>query len=103
MTQTTAMSAADLNAFFDRDFPELIHEGARVVVVEEVGPMTGRLRLLHHDRHLRPGGTVSGPSMFLLADVALYATILAQVGPVGLVGDDQHDDQFPAQAGRAAT
>jgi acyl-coenzyme A thioesterase PaaI-like protein len=33
---------------------------------------------------LRPGGTISGPSMFALADVALYVAILAQIGPVGL-------------------
>lgn len=38
------------------------------------------MRLLVADRHLRPGGTVSGPSMFSLADVALYALLLARVG-----------------------
>jgi uncharacterized protein (TIGR00369 family) len=36
------------------------------------------------DRHLRPGGTVSGPSMFALADVAIYLAILARIGPVAL-------------------
>lgn len=29
---------------------------------------------------LRPGGTISGPTMMGLADVALYALVLAQVG-----------------------
>ena len=37
-------------------------------------------RLLVDDRHLRPGGTVSGPSMFALADCAVYAMVLARVG-----------------------
>ncbi len=32
----------------------------------------------------RPGGTVSGPSLFALADVAAYAAILAHIGPVAL-------------------
>ncbi|PZO63461.1 MAG: thioesterase, partial [Pelagerythrobacter marensis] len=36
------------------------------------------------ERHLRPGGTVSGPTMFELADLAMYAAVLAQVGRVPL-------------------
>jgi uncharacterized protein (TIGR00369 family) len=44
--------------------------------------MTVRLRVA--DRHLRPGGTVSGPSIFALADVAIYLAILARIGPVAL-------------------
>ena len=78
------MTAAALNAFFDREFPQLTHGGERSILVESTGPMAGTVRLVHHDRHLRPGGTISGPAMFALADVALYATILAQIGPVGL-------------------
>jgi uncharacterized protein (TIGR00369 family) len=38
------------------------------------------LRLKVAERHLRPGGTVSGPSMFALADCAVYAIVLAMVG-----------------------
>ena len=37
-----------------------------------------------NDKHLRPGGTVSGPSMFALADVAFYLAILRKIGPEGL-------------------
>ena len=85
MTSMTAMSADALNAFFDREFPQLTHAGERSIVVESVAAMACTLRLANHDRHLRPGGTISGPAMFTLADVALYATILAQIGPVGLV------------------
>ena len=36
------------------------------------------------DKHLRPGGTVSGPSMFALADVAAYLNVLSMVGPKAL-------------------
>lgn len=42
------------------------------------------LRLVVQDRHLRPGGTVSGPSIFALADVAMYLAILSRIGPVSL-------------------
>lgn len=40
------------------------------------------LRLTPHAGHIRLGGTVSGPSLFLLADVAFYFAILARLGPV---------------------
>ena len=77
-----------VKAFLSVHFPQ-IGEG---MVVESVGPMAARLRLLFRTEHLRPGGTISGPSMFALADVAIYVAILAQIG----VGDD------PAQAHRSA-
>lgn len=38
------------------------------------------MRLRVSDAHLRPGGTVSGPSMFALADVAAYVATLARIG-----------------------
>jgi uncharacterized protein (TIGR00369 family) len=78
------MNAQEVTAFLDRDFPELQAGGVRTIIVETVGEMTARLRLIHHPRHLRPGGTISGPTMFTLADAGLYVAILAQIGPVGL-------------------
>lgn len=36
------------------------------------------------EAELRPGGTVSGPVMMTLADVALYVAILSQIGLVPL-------------------
>ena len=32
------------------------------------------------ERHLRPGGTVSGPTMFAIADCAFYVAVLAMIG-----------------------
>jgi uncharacterized protein (TIGR00369 family) len=52
--------------------------------VLEVGPMRARMRMDYHERHVRPGGTLSGPAMMTLADLALYVAILAQIGPVAL-------------------
>ena len=77
------MTLAEINAFLASDFPQ-IHQGGDAFVVEEVGPMMARMRLPFAERYLRPGGTISGPSMFALADVSLYVAILAQIGPVGL-------------------
>ena len=33
---------------------------------------------------LRPGGTVSGPTLMALADFAMYVVLLSRIGPVGL-------------------
>jgi len=77
------MTKEDLIAFLDREFPQ-IHMGGQTYFLEEIGPLSARMRMDYHDRHLRPGGTISGPSMMGLADLALYAAILAHIGPVAL-------------------
>ena len=46
--------------------------------------MTARIRMTPGERHLRPGGTVSGPTLFTLADCAVYLCLIAMVGPEAL-------------------
>src|SRR3712207_6062352 len=77
------MTREEVEAFLEREFPQ-IHHGGRTYLIEEVGPLTARLRMAYHQRHIRPGGTLSGPSIMALADLALYVAILAQIGPVAL-------------------
>jgi len=77
------MTKDDLAAFLDREFPQL-HIGGQTYFIDEVGPLSAQMRMAYHERHLRPGGTISGPSMMALADLALYAAILAHIGPVAL-------------------
>ena len=77
------MTVADLESFLDREFPQ-IHHGGRTYHVEAVGPLSARVRMDYHERHVRPGGTLSGPSMMALADLTLYLAILAHIGPVAL-------------------
>lgn len=72
------MDAPALNAFLVKVFPQ-IAEHCRV---ESVGPDVMIARWLVDDRHLRPGGTVSGPTIFALADCAIYCAILSRIGPV---------------------
>lgn len=48
--------------------------------VEDIGDGTARVRLPCSDRLLRPGGTVVGPAMMGLADVALYAGVIGRIG-----------------------
>jgi uncharacterized protein (TIGR00369 family) len=77
------MDEASLEAFFAGAFPEMAAGGKRHHVVS-VSPGAVRLRLDADAGDLRPGGTISGPVMFALADYAAYAVILAHAGPVAL-------------------
>ena len=74
------MTADDLHTFLAAEFPQVKSD----FVIEEVRDMGIRVRLKVEERHLRPGGTVSGPTMFSLADVSVYLAILALIGPKAL-------------------
>lgn len=74
------MDAGALEAFLREEFGQVAGEFA----VERADAAGVTLRLRVGERHLRPGGTVSGPSIFALADVAMYLAILSRIGPVAL-------------------
>ena len=74
------LTEAEVQAFLTREFPEVAED----FTVEEVGPMRARLRMEPGERDLRPGGTVSGPTLFKLADCAVYLALIAMVGPEAL-------------------
>lgn len=79
-TQQVVLDADTLNQFMHAEFPQV----ARDYHVESVAPMEAVVRLRVNENHLRPGGTVSGPSMFGLADLGMYVVVLAMIGPVAL-------------------
>ena len=74
------MNERDLSDFMHAEFPQV----AKDFGVEEVTAEGIRMRLHVSERNLRPGGTVSGPSMFSLADVSIYLAILSRIGPQAL-------------------
>ncbi|MZR13211.1 thioesterase [Maritimibacter sp. DP07] len=74
------MSLDELNRFLDEHFPQVADD----FEVLDVAPMRITTRALVDDKHLRPGNTVSGPTMFALADVSVYLGILAMIGPKAL-------------------
>jgi len=77
---TPVMDKPALEAFLAEAFPQVKDDFA----IEDIQPMGITMRLKVEERHLRPGGTVSGPSMFALADVSVYLAILAMIGPKAL-------------------
>lgn len=74
------MDSESLTAFMLQAFPQ----AAADFRIEHLAPDEVLVRLMVADRHLRPGGTVSGPAIFSLADVGMYLAILAHIGPVAL-------------------
>ena len=74
------MTAEELTALLAEIFPQVADE----FVVEHVAPMKARIRQKVETRHLRPGGTVSGPTLFGLADVGIYVAVMAMIGPEAL-------------------
>jgi uncharacterized protein (TIGR00369 family) len=72
------MTLEDLRKFFATEFPQ------STVVLDSLGAGTVRVRQPVDSRHLRPGGTVSGPVLMATADSAMYAALLAEIGPIAL-------------------
>lgn len=73
---TLAMNADEVMDYMAEVFPQVRDD----FTIERLDETSLTMRLLVDERHLRPGGTVSGPSMFALADCAVYAMVLARVG-----------------------
>ena len=78
MTYAPVMDRDELDAYVREVFPQ---SGDRWRV-EALSPGELSVALRVSERSLRPGGTISGPTMFFLADVTAYVLILADVGPV---------------------
>jgi uncharacterized protein (TIGR00369 family) len=73
------MNAHDLNRFLDDAFG-----ASRSYVVDDVNDQRLIARVRADAVTLRPGGTISGPTLMALADGAAYCLILAHIGPVAL-------------------
>ncbi|MFO6420920.1 PaaI family thioesterase [Hylemonella sp. W303a] len=78
----------ELAAFLEREFPQT---PCRIVSLSDEGAT------LRHEvglAELRPGGTVSGPTMMALADVSLYVAIMARVGLLPMIVTTQLSFNF---------
>lgn len=75
-----AMTADDIDAFLAEHFPQA-RGFTRITSIREDEV---DLVLPFSAGYLRPGGTVSGPTLMALADTAMYFLVLSQVGPVPL-------------------
>ena len=76
------MSVAELDAFLLREFPQAFAGGD--IAIERADGQSCLIRRRFNETMLRPGGTISGPTLMALADVAMYVVLLSAIGPVGL-------------------
>lgn len=74
------MDPAALDAFLAEEFPQAAGT-YDILAVTDTGVRVG---LKAREADLRPGGTVSGPTMFSLADVGMYLAVLSRIGPEAL-------------------
>jgi uncharacterized protein (TIGR00369 family) len=72
------LTAAEVEAAIRGGLPTAERSGLRV---EEVRPGFARVRVPFHKWMLRPGHLVSGPALFTAADSAMYALVMAHIGP----------------------
>lgn len=68
----------EIIAFIKTQFPQA------KCTIDEVGNRSATVRHKIGHAELRPGGTVAGPVMMFVADVALYIAILGEIGIVPL-------------------
>ena len=72
------ISKKQMEAFFECEFPQMD------LILEDFGDSSIIIRQKISEINLRPGGTVSGPTMMGLADCAIYVAILREIGLVEL-------------------
>jgi len=75
------ISVEDFNAIIASELPFAADTG---VYLRKIEPGKAEMVLPYNERLLRPGGTIAGPFMMLLADVCMYAVALSLLGEVKL-------------------
>lgn len=65
-----------LQHFIQQAFPH--DEDTKHIIVESAEDQTLCLRLSYHERFLRPGQTIAGPTLMKLADTAVYLCLVHQ-------------------------
>jgi uncharacterized protein (TIGR00369 family) len=74
-----ALTADEIGAFLHEIFPQAFYPGCGLTL-ERVDHASVRVRRHFQADYLRPGGTISGPTMMELADFAMYVAIFSAIG-----------------------
>jgi uncharacterized protein (TIGR00369 family) len=78
-----ALTHSELERFLRNEFPQVFKAGSGLSI-EEIWHGGAQVRQAYREDFIRPGGTISGPTMMALADFAMYVAVLASIGPVPL-------------------
>lgn len=77
----------------------IIHEGVpeagmRGLIIEALTNDGAIARYRYEPSSLRPGGTISGPTIVTLADAAMYAAVLGRLGDVRMAATSELSARF---------
>ncbi len=75
------ISSEEFTALINAELPWAVDAGIKLHSIEH-GKVT--LGLPYQKRSIRPGGSISGPHMMMLADACMYAVVLSMIGKVEL-------------------
>ena len=92
------LTAKQVETLIRRGLPAAAEQG---VVVESVGENRARVRYRFTESMIRPGGTVSGPTLMSLADAAMYAAILANLDGQEMAVTQNLNINFLSKPGQA--
>lgn len=92
------LTVEQVNALMAEVYPQLNRDYNAYEAID-VFPGGCTVRLNADERHLRPGGTVSGPSLFTLADIGGYVCVLSHAGPDALSVTTNLNIDFMRKAG----
>ena len=74
-----ALNAEQIADLLHQEFPQAFYEGCGLTL-ERVNYVSVRVRRHFHEDYVRPGGTISGPTMMELADFAMYVAVFSAIG-----------------------
>jgi uncharacterized protein (TIGR00369 family) len=95
-----ALNAEEIAELLREEFPQAFYPGCGLAI-ERVAYGDIRVRRVYHEDHLRPGGTISGPTMMELADFAMYVAVFSAVGRQPLAVTTNLNINFLRKPGRA--
>jgi uncharacterized protein (TIGR00369 family) len=78
-----ALAHGELESFLRAQLPRVFNAGSGLCI-DEIWYGGARVRQAYREDFIRPGGTISGPTMMALADFAMYVAVLASIGLVPL-------------------
>ena len=94
------MSAEQIADLLHKEFPQAFYPGCGHTI-DRVDYGDVRVRWAFDEANLRPGGTVSGPTMMELADFAMYVAVFSAIGPQPLAVTTNLSINFLRKPGRA--
>ncbi len=95
-----ALSAEEIADLLHEVFPQAFYPGCGLSLVRvDCGDV--RVRRTYHENTIRPGGTISGPTMMELADFAMYVAVFSAVGRQPLAVTTNLNINFLRRPGQA--